>query len=98
MIRLLRVTGESLSPDFQDGDFVFILKIPFLFKLINAGDTVVFEHSPVGTLIKKVDQINPKDGSIYVLGDHQFSVDSRQIGWIPKQNVIGKVIWHVKKP
>lgn len=94
----MRVTGESLSPDFQDGDFVLILKIPFLFKPIKAGDTIVFKHPSYGTLIKKVDRLDPNGDSIYVLGSHQFSLDSRQIGWIEQQNVVGKVIWHVKRP
>lgn len=94
----MRVTGESLSPDFQDGDFVLILKIPFLFKPIKTGDAIVFEHPSYGTLIKKVDRLDPNSDSIFVLGNHQFSLDSRQIGWIEQQNVIGKVIWHVKRP
>jgi len=98
MFRILKVSGDSLAPDYLDGDFVLMLKIPSLFNPIRKGDLVVFNHPDYGILIKKIDRINQPGAEVYVLGTHPLSVDSRQFGMIPIKDVIGKVIWQVKKP
>lgn len=98
MIRFLKVTGESLSPSYRDGDFVLINKIPFFLKKIKKGDIIVFDHKTYGTMIKKVERIAQDTGEIYVIGTHVHSLDSRQFGPIHKDAVIGKVIWHFRKP
>ena len=98
MIRIIKVKGRSLLPEYLDGDFVLILKIPFLFNRLHCGDTVVFEHPVYGMMIKKVDQIDPDTGEIEVIGLHENSVDSRQFGPVNRQDVIGKVLLHIKKP
>jgi signal peptidase I len=98
MFKLLKVTGESLSPSYQEGDFVVIATIPFLFGSIKPGDTVVFEHKTLGTMIKKVDHISPNREEIFVMGTHQHSVDSTRFGPIRKNALIGKVIWHIAQP
>lgn len=98
MLRLLKVTGQSLTPEFQEGDFVLVVKIPFFFDSLHKGDIVVFRHPDYGTLIKQVSSINPEHGEIFVTGTHPFSVDSKQLGAIPKNDLIGKVIWHIGRP
>jgi signal peptidase I len=98
MIKVLKVTGDSLAPDYQEGDFVVALKIPFLFKSITPGDTVVFRNAVYGTMIKRVERIDPTSGDLYVLGTHPNSVDSRQFGALGQADLVGKVIWHIRKP
>jgi signal peptidase I len=98
MLKVLKVTGESLSPAYQEGDFVVIATIPFLFGSINRGDVIVFNHKTYGTLIKKVDQINSQRDQIHIVGTHHHSVDSTHFGPIDKGDLIGKVIWHIPKP
>jgi signal peptidase I len=98
MLKVLKVTGESLSPAYQEGDFVVIATIPFLFGSINPGDVIVFNHETYGILIKKVDQITPGRDQIHVAGTHQHSVDSARFGPIDRGDLIGKVIWHIPKP
>lgn len=99
MIQIIRVTGSSLSPDFQEGDFVVIVKIPFLLHLkrIKPGDVMVFNHPDYGVMMKRVQRISAADGEIFVLGTHPSSVDSRQFGPIRQGNLIGKVIWHISR-
>jgi nickel-type superoxide dismutase maturation protease len=98
MCRFIRVTGDSLFPAYNEGDFVLISKIPFIFNLIKPGDVVVFEHKVYGTMIKRVAQISP-DRSLYtVIGSHEFSVDSRQFGAIERKAMLGKVMWRVARP
>jgi nickel-type superoxide dismutase maturation protease len=97
MIQILKVTGESLSPVFLEGDFVVVSKIPFVLRKIKAGDIVVFQHPVYGTMIKKVEYISPNGEEIFVLGTHPESTDSRQFGPLQRRQLIGKVIWHIGK-
>ena len=97
MPRLLKVSGSSLTPDYRDGDFVLVSKIPYLFDEIKPGDIIAFRHKEYGTMIKKVQDIAPNLGEIHVIGTHESSVDSRRFGPITGEDVLGKVIWHIKK-
>jgi len=97
MFRLLKVTGDSLSPEYQDGDFVFIFRAPYCLGGIKPGDVVVFRHEPYGTLIKIVESLDSELEEVYVTGVHPDSIDSRHFGTIHGKNLIGKVIGHFKK-
>lgn len=101
MLRIIKVTGNSLFPSFQEGDFVVIIKIPFL--LLNIwnylpGDTVVLEHPYYGTLIKKIEWLSPDKKQYFVIGNNPNSTDSRQFGLVEYQWLLGKVVWHIQYP
>ncbi len=98
MFRLLKVSGDSLSPRYREGDFVLVAKIPFFFSTIRKGDIVAFRHPSYGTMIKKVDHVLPDKDEIFVIGTHGDSVDSRQFGAISKGTLVGKLLWHIRKP
>jgi len=87
MIKIIKVTGESLSPFFVAGDYVLIGKCSYLFGAISEGDIVVFTHPSFGELQQ-----------FHVKGSHPLSIDSRQIGPIAAADILGKVIWHIKTP
>jgi len=94
MIKFIKVTGDSLSPAYTEGDYVMLVTYPlFSFK---RGDTIVFRHPDYGTMIKDIDSID--SDKIFVVGTHLHSVDSRQFGPIERCDVLGKVIWHIRKP
>jgi phage repressor protein C with HTH and peptisase S24 domain len=95
MLKVLKVSGQSLEPLYQDGDFVLISKIPILFRRLRQGDEIVFKQRGYGTMIKIVERIEGE--AIYVLGLHALSVDSRNFGPITAQSVVGKVIWRFKR-
>jgi signal peptidase I len=96
MLRLLKITGDSLTPEFQPGDFVLVSKIPFLFISPSPGDTVAFHQPGYGLLIKVIQQITP-DKNLNVIGTHTESIDSRVFGPVKPENILGKVIWHIRK-
>jgi nickel-type superoxide dismutase maturation protease len=98
MIRFFRVSGRSLSPTYRDGDFVLTSKIPIFFRRLTQGDVLVLRHPIYGTLIKHVHRLGPDAGEIYVAGTQEDSVDSRQFGPVRMKQVLGKVIWHIRKP
>jgi hypothetical protein len=104
MLQILAVSGDSLAPDYDDGDFVVILKIPIVlgqplgwgpFRL-RPGDAVVF-HRAAQRLIKTIDHLGPGPDELFVLGRHPLSVDSRQFGPLRRTEVDGKVILHVRR-
>ncbi len=93
MLKIIKVTGDSLTPDYQDGDFVVLIAKSFLFNRLNPGDTVVFIDHHYGMMIKKIRSI--EFDQIFVIGTHIDSVDSKQLGPINRDRLIGKVIWHI---
>jgi len=94
MLKFIKVAGNSLFPDYREGDYVMVITYPFfLFKL---GDTIIFQHPEYGKLIKNIEQLD--SDKIHVVGIHPDSIDSRRFGPIDRSSVIGKVIWHIKNP
>jgi len=98
MFKLLKVSGNSLIPVYQEGDFVVVSTVPLFFGTLKRGDIVVFRHEMYGTLIKMVETIAPGGNELSVVGTREDSIDSRRFGAISRRDVIGKVIWHIKKP
>lgn len=98
MLRVIKVTGDSLSPDYREGDYVVIATIPFFLNRIQVGDVIVFQQPAFGTLIKKVAQVEGAGEHYFVVGAHPDSVDSRHFGLVARQSLIGRVIWHIPKP
>lgn len=98
IIHLFKVTEHSLTPEYQEGDFVLTVKIPVFSFRYKPGDVVVFDRPPYGRMIKQVQAVLPEQNALFVIGSHPESVDSRKFGPIPVKAVLGKVIWHIKKP
>jgi len=96
MLRLLRISGLSLAPEFQHGDFVLVSKIPFLFSPPAPGNVVAFRQPGYGLLIKRIQVVDP-DGGLMVSGSHPDSVDSRVFGAVRPADLLGKVVWHIRK-
>lgn len=97
MLRLIKVTGDSLYPEYRSGDFVVTSKIPVLFGSLKTGDVVVLFRQPYGLLIKRIERIEPGGKRVFVLGTQLHSVDSRKFGWIDRNEILGKVLYHSKK-
>ena len=91
-IGLLRISGRSLAPRYQDGDFVLVSKVPVWLHGVSPGDVIVFKHPTYGTLVKQVERLEAESGEIFVLGSVPESVDSRRFGGIKMEAVLGKVI------
>jgi signal peptidase I len=96
MLRFLKVRGDSLAPEFREGDFVLISKIPFYLVPPSPGDVIAFNQPGYGLLIKRIQNITP-DGELNVIGDHAESIDSRIFGTVRRMDILGKVIWHIRK-
>ena len=98
MLKLIKITGNSLEPKFNEGDYVVTTTLSFILRALKVGDVVVFKHSVYGTMVKQIQSIDPQAGEIFVIGTHPQSTDSRHFGSIPQSWLTGKVLWHIPKP
>jgi len=96
MLKLIKVTGSSLAPEYQEGDFVLVTRIPFLMKRLKKDDVVVFNHPLYGLFIKRIGSMTGDGGEVFVVGSHENSLDSRQFGTVQRGSLLGKVIYHSK--
>ena len=100
------VVGNSMMPTLADGCSVTYIKSIFIPQLwYEKGDVIIFTPSSnlsinnkegqeqrVTLMIKRIQNIH-EDGSFTVVGDNvETSFDSRQIGVIHLDDIIGKVI------
>ena len=97
MLRIHKVTGDSMSPDFQDGDFVVLTTVPFFLNRLKVGDIIIFEHKLYGKLIKRIASFDPETAEAYVEGTQSDSLDSLRLGTIRRDAIRGKVIAHFSK-
>ena len=95
MFQLLKVTGDSLSPFFVQGDYVLVVKNPFILRRLKPGDVIVFHHPAYGVMIKRLQRLSDNGDGLFVLGSHPESNDSRSFGLVPSHWVKGKVIWRI---
>ena len=88
MIKLVKVTGQSMSPTLQDGDYV-ITKKPRHYR---AGLIYVINHSDLGRIIKRLQ--DTKHDRCFFIGDNpKASTPSSLIGAVQRQRVVGQVMW-----
>ncbi len=97
MFRIHKISGDSMSPDYEEGDFVILTTIPFFLKRLKVGDTIIFEHQLYGKLIKRIASFDPETAEAYVEGTHSESLDSRRLGTIRREVILGKVITHIRR-
>lgn len=95
MLRLLKIRGNSLHPDFRDGDYVLAASSPFPSGKIRAGDVIVFRQPGYGLLVKRVRRVLDNGTAFEVRGTQIESTDSRNFGPVQRERVSGKVIWHI---
>ncbi len=87
-VLIRRIQGHSMLPVLPPGTLVWGW---CWFQQLKVGSVVIFVHDNKEK-IKRVSEI--KVNEIYVLGDHsETSIDSRQFGWILKEQVYAKVFW-----
>ncbi|MEK7573403.1 MAG: S26 family signal peptidase [Patescibacteria group bacterium] len=82
-----RIEENSMSPFLNQGDLVIIFRT----KNVKKTDVVVFEKDE-DFYIKRVSKL--EDSRYFLEGDNKKeSKDSRKFGWIPKQQIVGKVVY-----
>ena len=88
MLKICKVKGLSMSPVFNEGDYVLAISKK-LFRP-DIGDCIIFRDNIYGCIIKQITRKGKK--GYFVEGTHRSSMDSNSLGLIPLEKVIGKVI------
>ena len=130
------VKGQSMDPNFENGDYLIVDEISYRFSEPQRGEVIVFKYpeDPSHRFIKRIvglpgETVEIKDGKViiyrdgvsqvldeseylsdlvttgdfqitlgeneyFVLGDNRpFSFDSRKFGVLPRDKIIGRVIF-----
>lgn len=90
MLKIFKISGDSLYPYYKNGERVGCQKI-FKNTSININDTVVFEKEHYGLMIKKVK--NVIDTAYFVEGTNPYSIDSRNFGALDFKEIKYKVLF-----
>lgn len=98
MLKIIKVSGQSMSPDFNDGDYVLVSRIPLILGMVKINSILVFNTDKYGILIKKVSDIDRINRKIFFTGINSNSLSGEMIGAVPEKNILGSVILHFKKP
>jgi phage repressor protein C with HTH and peptisase S24 domain len=93
MLRIFRVSGSSMEPALSDGDYVVAatkLWRPRVEKM------VVVSHQEYGILVKRVQRHSAHGYTL--ASDNPLGTDSRTLGNISEQQVIGPVLLSIRRP
>ena len=96
------VSGASMEPTFDNGNYLIIDEISYRFEKPKIGDVIIFRYpiDPSKYFIKRIVNI-PKEGEYFVEGDNKdASFDSRSWGNVPEKNIIGRAflrLWPFNK-
>lgn len=87
----IEVVGFSMFPTYKDGEFLHGYRF---FRTLKVGDVVVYKLKRNGEkriVIKRISDI--KGDTVYLLGDNfDESYDSRNYGYVPKKDIVCKII------
>lgn len=87
LLKIFKVSGHSMLPTFAPNDRIIATSL--VYKIIHpkVNDIIIFKNEKK-LIIKRIAKINNKQ--FYVDGDNKK--DTLSVGWIKRQDIIGKVI------
>lgn len=91
MLGIFKVQGDSMYPALSAGDFVVTCRF---YRKLAVGDLIVFNHKSYGRLIKRIIEI-ASSGELRLTGENDGSVNSQQIGWVAKKDLLGLVLFKI---
>jgi nickel-type superoxide dismutase maturation protease len=97
ILSILKITGDSLAPFLQHGDYVVAGRAGWMLRSIKPGDVIVFDHPHYGRMVKRLQAIGPGGLDLFVTGSSPESVDSRRFGPIPRSSVTAKALVFIRK-
>lgn len=82
-----------MSPLYHSGDFLVLKKVAL--PRLKAGSRIVFHHPVYGLMVKTVSGVS--ESGLAVQGENEASLSPEQMGPVPMEWVLGKVIFHIAK-
>lgn len=96
MLAIHRISGESMSPHIQSGDYVVLLT-GARFRLPAPAMLVVFDHPLYGSLLKQVVYINQTQRVFSAQGLNALSVNHQYLSHLPFSCIKGQVVWKISQ-
>ena len=98
MLFIYKISGDSMSPQYLNEDYVLALKVKFLPSfLIKKNQDFIIGHNQYGDMIKRLVQRKKEDEFLFT-GLNGKSISPEQIGVIKKGAIKGLVLWKIAKP
>ncbi len=93
MLKIVKVKGDSMQPSYRHGDYVLVTS--FGKSLLNVGDDIVCQHPHFGLMLKRINAIESEQ--LYLTGLNSLSTSVANLGSVNRQDVVGRVVLHVKQ-
>ena len=91
LLSRFKVIGHSMEPTINNNSSILLCGLPYWFKNPSVNDIVGFKINNK-VLIKRVTKIS--NNKYFLQGDNkEDSLDSRKLGLISKDKILGKVIY-----
>ncbi|WP_363322346.1 S24/S26 family peptidase [uncultured Pseudoteredinibacter sp.] len=90
MLKIFKITGNSMSPRFNDGDYLLLFTLR---RKPRPGQFLVYDHPEIGPIFKQVGEVT-QGGGLYLKSLNSAGVSSEDIGQCQTENIIGRMLWH----
>ena len=92
MLYLRRISGNSMLPTLHNGDYIVALRR--VFTTYKCNEIIIVKHTQYGEIIKRIAHIDVNN-QYWLSGDGCDSLSSQAMGAIPKDKVLGALLWHI---
>lgn len=82
-----KVSGHSMEPSFHSGDLILVNHLVYKWRQPKKGEVILFKRDNQ-FILKKV--VEKEVGQVLVEGENKL--DSREFGWVKKEEIVGKVL------
>lgn len=86
-----------MFPSYMDGDYVVTVKYTKNIIRPKSRQDAVFISNRYGILIKRITYVDYVNKKVLIKGINKYSVTTEELGEIPFDNLISKVVLRIKK-
>ncbi|MEH6443852.1 MAG: S24/S26 family peptidase [Oceanospirillaceae bacterium] len=92
MLYIRKVSGNSMLPTLQHGDYIIATKN--IFKHYKVNDIVIVQHAKFSEIIKRIISIDSNE-DFWLAGDGADTLSSEKMGAIKQGQILAKLCWHI---
>ena len=95
MLFIYKISGDSMSPQYLNEDYVLALKVRFIPSFfLKKNQDFIIRHKIYGDMLKRL--FSKKENGEYLFtGLNEQSISTEQIGALEKEHLKGLVLWKV---